>query len=292
MPRVAAIVVTYQSDLDELARLLDALAPQVADIVIVDNDPSPAFDAWLEHRNVQYVSMGGNRGIAAAQNAGIALARERGADHVIFFDDDSEPAPDLVERLLTAATRLREQGHRVAAVGPLRHTVRPDQPPALFRLLWRDNTPQGDIVPLDFVTSSGSMIPVATLDEVGGMTEDLFIDYVEIEWSMRAVGCGFTSYGVRDATMHHKHGDSTVEVLGRKLPMHGSVRQYYEFRNAVWTYLQPHAPLRWKALDAYRLCLRFAFYSVFARPRREHITMMARGIRDALRGRLGPYERT
>lgn len=64
MSRIAAIVGTYQSDLDDLSRLLDAVAPQVANIVIVGNDPALALDVWLAHREVQYVSMGSNRGSA------------------------------------------------------------------------------------------------------------------------------------------------------------------------------------------------------------------------------------
>ena len=292
--RVVAIIVTYRPDLDELSRLVDEVHRQVAETVIVDNDPSQRVAEWFATRRddrVHYLRLGTNQGIATAQNAGIEWARDRGAEFVVLFDQDSLPAFDMIERLLEAERQLTAAGHPVAAVGPWPHALRPDEPAAFVRLLWLDDrpAPTDETIEVDFLISSGCLIPMATLAVVGDMRDELFIDYVDAEWGVRAATHGFRSFGVRDAIMHHQLGDSHIEFLGRKLPMHSPLRHYYHFRNAVWTY-QQRAPLRWKALDGYRLLLRFAFYSVFARPQTEHIAMMARGIRDALRGRLGPVD--
>ena len=48
--------------------------------------------------------------------------------------------------------------------------------------------------------------------------------------------------------------------------------------------------LGWKLVDGYRLLLKLGFYAAFARPRRAHVAMILRGIRDGVRGRLGQYK--
>jgi rhamnosyltransferase len=48
-----------------------------------------------------------------------------------------------------------------------------------------------------------------------------------------------------------------------------------------------YVPLRWKVGDAYRLLLKYVFYSLFARPRFEHWRMMTLGIVHALINRSG-----
>ena len=79
-----------------------------------------------------------------------------------------------------------------------------------------------------------------------------------------------------------------IVVFGRALPSHSPLRHYYHFRNGVWLGRHGDVPREWKRVDAYRLVLRFGFYALFARPRLAHVAAMLRGVRDGLRGRLGP----
>lgn len=39
-----------------------------------------------------------------------------------------------------------------------------------------------DVVDVDYLIASGCLIPQTAIEEVGLMQEDLFIDYVDIEW--------------------------------------------------------------------------------------------------------------
>ncbi|MGE0800669.1 MAG: glycosyltransferase family 2 protein, partial [Lautropia sp.] len=146
-----------------------------------------------------------------------------------------------------------------------------------------------DIVEVYYLIASGSLIPRATLEAVGTMAEALFIDYVDIEWGLRARRLGFRSYGVCGAKMSHDLGDEPIRFLGRALPLHSPLRHYYHFRNAVWLYRSSGLPLGWKIVDGYRLLLKYGFYCLFAKPRLQHCRMMSRGIRDGLLGRLGAF---
>jgi rhamnosyltransferase len=294
-PVVTCVVVTYRPDLGRLRRLFDAVAPQVAHLVVVDNGSGGGCVDWLRDLalpSLTLVELDGNRGIATAQNIGIARARELGSSHVLLLDHDSIPAPTMVADLLRALVGLRPPGRGVAAVGPRYLDERQDNPPPFIQVrglrVHRCQCPTPDaVVEVDYLIASGSLIPMATLDVVGGMADDLFIDYVDIEWGLRARRLGFQSYGVCGARMMHDLGEAPIRFMGRRLPVHSALRHYYHFRNAVWLYRSPDLPLNWKCADGWRLLLKYGFYALFAKPRLEHLRMMSRGVADGLRGRLG-----
>lgn len=293
--KVVAIVVTYQPELATFVRLLNALSHQVDATVVVDNSSNHSVSSLLEQRkqkNEFSIVFGTNHGIANAQNAGIDWARERGAQYVILFDQDSEPARNMVTVLLSAAEKKIKSGVPVACVGPRYLDNRQDNPPPFIKVkgLKIERQPcvfGSTIAEVDYLIASGCLIPINALDVAGGMREEFFIDYVDIEWGLRAKHHGLQSFGVCAATMRHILGDQPIEFLGRKIPLHSPLRHYYHFRNAVWMYRQAWLPLHWKIADGLRLLLKYGFYTIFAKPRLQHLKMMSLGIWHGLIGRMG-----
>jgi rhamnosyltransferase len=293
-----AIIVTFRPEAATLRRLVDALRPQVGGLVVVDNGSAGVARACLEGLPpafASYLDMGENRGVAEALNRGAAAAFAAGASHVMLFDQDSLPAADMTARLLSACGELESQGRRVATVGP--QYVDPltgyVSPFVATRGLWlgpvAPGTPSSP-VEVDFVITSGSLIPRASWDAVGPMAGPLFIDYVDIEWGLRARAKGFATFGVPAARLSHSLGDRRMNFLGLLVPIHSPLRHYYQIRNPLWLYRQPWIALNWKLVDAFRLLLRFVFKSVFVAPRLTNIRYMSRGLLHGLAGRLGRFE--
>ena len=299
-PQVVSITVTYHPDADGLLKQLTLLTGQVAQRILVDNG-SPLPSGLLEAaralgRDVEIIELGDNKGGAAAQNIGIRRAREQGADFILLLDHDSLPAPDMVGRLLDAHDGLTRQGQRVAAVGPHYIDPRHDVPSPFVRTrgLRRRRCLPGEgrsTVRVDHLISSGCLIPLAVLDKVGGMNEGLFIDYVDIEWCLRAKHLGYEPFGVFAAHMTHSLGDNHIGMMGKKITLHTPARYYYQFRNPLWVYRQPWTTLNWVVIDACRLLVRFVIYALFAAPRLDNIRMMALGLWHGIRGRMGPLKR-
>ena len=108
-PQVIAVVVTHRPDIRATARLLAALAPQVAHVVVVDNgSPAETVTALREALSTttgELVSLAENVGIAAAQNVGITRARAGGATHILLSDQDSLPARATWWRSFSVAWR-------------------------------------------------------------------------------------------------------------------------------------------------------------------------------------------
>jgi rhamnosyltransferase len=294
---IVAIVVTYQPDLDKLFELLSAVAPQVSYSVVVDNGSSSNILHSVESAYpgaINSIALKSNLGIATAQNIGISRARELGADYVLLSDQDSITHHSMVRELLSAAEKIGATGKQVACVGPRYLDDRQQNPPPFIRVTGLTLKrcaclTEDSVVPVDYLIASGCLIPMRVLDQVGDMREDLFIDYVDIEWGLRARQFGFQSYGVCAAKMVHSLGDQPIEFLGKKLPLHSPLRHYYHFRNAVLLYKERWVPGNWKLVDGRRLLLKYVFYSVFGKPRMAHWRMMTVGVWHGLRGRAGKF---
>lgn len=297
---VCAVVVTYHPDVAVLERLLRELLRQVAWVVVVDNGSRIAIQEWLEmvfanDQRIEAVCLGSNFGIAAAQNKGIQRARQARADYVILFDQDSEPAPDMVSRLLSAAKQKLAQGVELGAVAPayadseagiLSGFVRV----GLFGFTRVACLTNDELVEADFLIASGSLIPMATLDTAGDMDEGLFIDHVDTEWCFRVKAKGYRLFGVCSARMIHSLGNRRSRVWlfrWRSVPYHSPFRYYYMFRNSVLLQRRAYLPSRWKQADLFRCLRAMLFFGVFSSQRGACLLMMLRGLRDGLAGVIG-----
>ena len=298
-PRTSAVVVTLNPERQRFEEQAQRLRLQVDQAIVVDNGSAPATLAWLRPLaaawpgQMQLLELGSNLGIAAAQNRGIEKALADGAGRILLMDHDSLPEPDMVSKLAAALGRLRAQGNRVAAVGPRYLDPRQNNPPPFIRVqggrLHRLPCPDSNTVQaVDYLIASGSLIPARAFSIAGLMNEGLFIDYVDIEWGLRAQQRGLRSFGICAAQMDHDLGEEPIVVLGHALPNHSATRHYYLFRNAVWLYRYSTVPLGWKLVDIRRLMLRLGFYSLFARPRLAHLRAMFGGMWDGFRGVTGP----
>lgn len=268
--RVVAVTVAHRSDWLRLQDQLRALLAQVGGVIVVENGASEALAGQLAQLarhdlgpdpGLVHVPLGRNAGLAVAQNAGIAMARQQGATHVLLMDDDSVPQAGMVSALLAVLQTYSDAG----AAGPW--YADPRQPKAAspfvridgLRLRRLPCLPGGLPMQVDHLIASGCLIPVQVLDDVGPMREDFFIDFIDVEWSLRARHAGYALYGVCDARLEHRLGRTPQQWLGRSFLSHPPWRLYYQVRNAWLIYRQPWVPLNWKLVSLWRLCLKVGF---------------------------------
>ena len=300
--KVHALIVTFNPELNVLRFEIGLLAPQVEKIWMVDNASSQSLAGWVDalglNDKLHLVQMPANLGLGAAQNTGIRMARAAGASHVLILDQDSEPMPDMVARLLAASDRLQSAGVRVAAVAPVYADSATGPASGFVRLGWLDfkkqtALPGQEVVEADFVISSGSLVAVSVLDDIGPMDESLFIDHVDTEWCLRAQSKGYKLFGVPAARMVHTLGDRRTRIWflrWRNVPYHSPFRYYYILRNSLLMQRRPYMPLKWRVAELIRCCRVVCFYGLFAPQRRACLRMMWRGIVDGLRGVSGPMK--
>ena len=294
---VCAVIVSYHPEPAAIAALIEVMTRQVGAVVLVDNasddDWQAALGERLAMRDGALLGQSRNVGLAAAQNIGIDWARSNGYHYVLLLDQDSEPGEGMVASLLQTLQMLAATS-RVAAVGPRFHDVREDRDAPFVRIgfplnrkLWCEVATQH--IACDFLISSGALIPLDVLDQVGPMDAGLFIDNVDLEWGFRAQAKGYALYGVCAATMHHRLGDGrrALPFGSGQVVVHGPLRLYYMMRNRLLLYRMPHTPRVWIAQDIPRVLAKLFLFGVLIGPRLRNLRCMMRGLWDGLRGRDG-----
>ena len=285
--RIVAIIVTHFPDANTQARLLSSLAPQVDKIVVVANSPSkpnpmtlpltklsPRDDIFYDLDN------GNHQGLAGGFNLGIRYALdELKADYVYLSDQDSVPAPGLVTRLLLQHKHLHKANSGlVGSIGPS-HSYINDRFTGL---------PASDPTQVTDIISSGSLISRDTINAVGNMDEQLFIDYIDTEWCYRASSRGYTHWVIPGEQLEHNLGNSAVTVLGASKPLHSSAdRHYYIIRNSLYLWRKAHMPWRWKLRDMLKFTRRLVAYPLLSSNKGLHLKAVVDGIRDGVMQRMG-----
>lgn len=299
--RVGAVIVSYFPDIVALTYAVDAISDQVSHIVIVDNgsslDLSISLTKLAQTKQITLIKFQENMGIAAAQNAGIESIQKLGVEFVILFDQDSCPAPGMVDELLKAHDEHASLGVPIAALGPLTIDEK-TRVPGKFVAISRgrvvsQNCPSGNArVFSDFLIASGCMMPLTAIRDIGEMNHSYFIDHVDTEWCVRARMKGWSLIGVCDAKLFHNLGDRAVRIwIGRwrEVSVHSPLRNYYMVRNTLIMIRETAMPLSWRFAFLLRLLLFVMFLIVWLPSRTERVKMVTTGIWHGLSSRSGKY---
>jgi rhamnosyltransferase len=294
----AAIIVLYYPALARLELLLECLANEVEEVIVVDNTPNPAKDVAIivdrSDSHALYIPLGKNAGIAAAQNTGIIRAASKGHSHILLLDQDSVLLSGTVGKLLAAERELRRSGTQIAAICPQVIDRRTGNRPAAVRYHtliaseFRPDVSCEQPIPSENLIASGSLIRIDTLNAIGLMREDLFIEYVDTEWVRRALSAGYHSYCVPGARMMHSFGDSSVKLFGKHFYLYSNDRYYYKLRNEVYLSRLKTMGWQWRAYALSRLPYHFILYSALSKSRLRASCLLLKAIWDGITGRIGP----
>jgi rhamnosyltransferase len=279
--QIVAVIVAYRPDLPRLTTVLNAAAAQTDDVLIVANDG--ALWSCPLPTNATMLKQDKNLGLGAAYNRAADWARERGGRHLLLLDQDSVAAPGMVAALLQAFT----QPGPVAAGGPFWRDSRTGEDGFFLRhARWgtrRYKPAAGEIVAVDFLISSGSLISLDALTDIGPFDEKLFIEHVDTDWTLRARAKGYRLYGVADARLDHAFGEATLTALPfgrRRLFLYPPERNYYLLRNSIALWHRPYVPWPWVLRDFCRVVVLMLFYVLIVPPRFQRLRAMFRAVRD------------
>lgn len=243
--------------------------------IFVDNTPEKVNHAAALPDGI-YIPLHANKGIATAQNIGIAKAREIGAEFVLFFDQDSRFDESLVATLQKEFTELQQKGIRVGAIGPLIFDIGRGE-------LYKGNvagTAQPQVA--HSLISSGTLTSIAVLDAVGGMKDKLFIDLVDHEWSWRVLQHGYQLFQSGRAILPHQVGRKTIKMLGVPFLISSPSRYYFQYRNFLWLCKVSYAPRSWKYKVFIRKIFELLVLPWYTASPLQTLKYMMKGIHDGM----------
>ena len=89
---------------------------------------------------------------------------------------------------------------------------------------------------MQYAITSGNLVRMHVIDEVGAYDASLFIDCVDFDFCLRLRRAGYLVHRVPDARMFHRLGEERpVPAFARRhYILHSPVRRYYMFRNYLY----------------------------------------------------------
>jgi rhamnosyltransferase len=268
-----------------LGNLADIIA-QVSGLVVVDNgstiDEVSALRAAHEALGFHLIENSDNLGIAEALNQGVQWARSKSFPWVLLFDQDSRITDGFVDSMFRS---WRADPRRDLVV-----TVQPryvDPITGHASVIHRTS----DDCPLYSMTS-GSLLPTWAFDTVGWFASDYFIDYVDVEYSLRARARGYVLIESRDAVLLHRAGNPSTHrlfgVISYRPLNHSAQRRYYMTRNRIVTARRYYYKFpRWAMEDMLQISKEITKMLIGENDRRKKVRAMLRGAIDGIAGRMG-----
>lgn len=293
------IIVLFNPERESLKKLFISLKGQVNDICIVDNSPISVINDIEDilnsiPNNIKYFDLNENKGIATAQNIGIKYAKNNSYDHVLLLDQDSFLPDNMIQELLNSEYKLLQKGVKVAAVGPAFIDEKSNEivnaiKAKLFHVQ-RITVDINSIDPIstDYIIASGSLIRISVLTEIGYMNDELFIDWVDIEWGERANHLyGYKSFIIPTVVMRHSIGDETSKVLGRSINLHSDFRNYFIVRNAVYLIRSKSISFNSKSLYLIKIPQYIIYYSMMSKRKCYSLRLLIKAVYDGIVSNMG-----
>ena len=284
------IVIPVWNAIDYTLACLDSLAdlsyPRF-EVVVVDNGSTDGTaDAVRNgHPEVTLVRNERNMGFAHACNQGLAEVFGRGAAFALLLNNDTLVATDMLLRLLEAALVQPDVG----ILGPkICYADLPDTPwftgirfrgqIYIVRTASLKYQVQSDVpAAVDFISGCGMMIRRSVYDTIGGLSEEYFMYYEDLDFCLRAKHAGFGVIYVPGALMWHA---LSVSSGGKDSPL----KQYFQIKSSMIFYRR-HTRGIWRWIN---LAIRFT-HAIWTATRHllrgnlrwETIREYVRGIRES-----------
>ena len=278
----------YNPDVDNLLNLCHKLQDNNNSIFLIDNTEECYIKGFPARVSCTLISLGRNTGIALAQNVGIKEAIKRGAEVIVFFDQDSKIEDDFLSFLLASVTARSPQVYAPVYFDQAKGYEFPSMKLNRFGILTK--VYKGNKVKpydADVVISSGMAITKEAFDIVGLMDEDFFIDYVDTEWCLRCRSKNIPIKIIPDAIMKHSIGESSKNLGFIRIFTHSPVRSYYLIRNSFHFLKKKHVPLLLGLKEFSSLIVHQIILLLFLKNRGVYLKEYYRAINDGFRGIVG-----
>lgn len=286
---VNCVIVTYFPDIKSLENLILGMQSQVENIIICDNSPSNHHIEIKENSRIKIYKLDKNTGIANAQNIGFDHSFNNGAKYVVTMDQDSMPEKDLVEKLINAYNFLTKNNYNPGVLGSIYMDNNVSKINKANNFYYEKCIKNTNYSISSFVISSGSLIPKKIYDDIGGMDNKLFIDYVDFEYCWRAKKFGYSTHLIKDAKIFHHHGQGQVKLLFGliNILIEDPIRSYYSSRNLLLLIRRDYVPKIWIILNLFRLLLKIFTIPLMPGYMSKRYKYILKGIYDALKNKSG-----
>jgi len=226
--KLFGIVIWYNPTLENVGNIHSYFA-YIQKLIIIDNSDidNSGLLSGLDKTKIIYISNKENKGIAAALNQGCKLGIDNGADWVLTMDQDSFFPENNVSTFIQLANEY-EDFEKVAIFTPVHFDSRNNVPKPSFAIQYTQ---------LNYTMTSGNLLSLKALKQVGFFLEELFIDWVDEEICLRICKNNLQIVRINTVFLEHFVGNGTRKINFFGFPKYVDdytpVRFYYITRNVL-----------------------------------------------------------
>lgn len=226
--KIAACVILYNPKSEDLANL-DSYLSKVDRLYVFDNSEQRlTIKAYESHTKIKYFWDGDNAGIAKRLNQACRQAIDHGYQFLLTMDQDSSFLEENIKKYFFDINNFTDKDE-VAAFGLCysNEDKFKDNDDVLFQ-------------EVDHLITSGAVINLDLFGAIGGFDENLFIDYVDIDYCYAAKAKGFHSIQFKNNYLKHSLGEPLKRgffaslFTNKKRRVHSAFRIYYLKRNMLY----------------------------------------------------------
>jgi len=225
--KIAAVVILYNPDQDVAVNIL-SYHDYTERVYVLDNTEKQKEEIKTNLSSFEkaiYIQDGENKGIANRLNQACRLAISEGFEWLLTMDQDSSFKKEDLLAYLSCIKSVSES-EKIAMTG-----VR-------FVGLKEKSLTCGYKEVTSLITS-GSIINLKLIEEIGDFDEALFIDLVDIEFCFRSILKGFKIVQFENIFLNHSLGKSSVHKSLKNFKntvrsLHSPSRIFYMARNYLY----------------------------------------------------------
>ena len=276
--KVSVLFVIYNPNQKEILHIKEVAANTQA--VIVDNSSSRSTELKSEG-NLHYLYLGGNKGIAEAQNVGINFITSHiNAKYIVFFDQDSIVDNNYTNAICSEFERVSKNRSNLAILGPT--VIRKDDGTVYAPFIRKETKDSYGFTVRREIISSGSCIPTSIIHAVGCNNPKLFIDYVDFDWCWRANSQGYICGITSKVKIYHKVGKHELHIGRYRVIISSPKRYFYSYRNYLWLCRKKYVPRDWKIKTGIKALARLFYFPLLVRNGIEIWKYMIKGVWEGL----------
>ena len=286
--RYCGVVVWYNPDI-EVVNNISTYITELDKLYIIDNSYEmnmEIVDKIIDNNKIEYISLGGNRGLAYALNKGCNKAIDEGFDYILTMDQDSYFELNSVKLMKEF---IKKSNKHYAIIAPNVKSVYIDELENKKKIAYTVLT-EGKNKELIWVMTSGSMMCVKDFLEAGKFDEKLFIAHIDIDLGIALNNLGKKIIMLSDVVIYQTFGNSKPKKILWKV-VHPSfanpVRTYYLFRNQV--YLLKKYGIKNYGIINVKLYKFIVKIILFEDKKLKKILMAIKGIFHGLSEKMGKY---
>jgi rhamnosyltransferase len=290
--QICTVIVTFNIG-NAIHRCVDSIQSQVGHVLIVDNGSDERTREELKQlatsASITLILNERNEGVARAYNQAVRWAQPRGFQWILTLDHDSEATPGMIDKLMRGFGALESVGIRNAAIVAA-------NPYDLNIEVYSYSAPrENGGLPLycPEVISSGSLIWLRVFDIVGSFNENLFVYFVDFEFTRRLFRAGYGAYICPEAVLLHKEGSSRRHrFLGKDTyyDHYGKAARYYISRNTIYLMKKRNLSHTDFRVLLGRLWTDHVNIILFDRERLPILWFSLKGLAHGLLGKVGPLD--